>query len=70
MIVQWETGINVEGDAICEVGFHLLVFFFKGCEFIVCKNTMEASAHCQQILYKMGDVVLLCLATSDFSLFP
>lgn len=57
MILQWETRINVEGDAISGVGFSLPVFFFKGCEFSVCKSTMEAFTQFHQILYNMGDVV-------------
>lgn len=56
-MLQWEARINVQGDAISGVGFSLLIFFFKGCEFSVCKNTMEASAHFPQILYNMSNVV-------------
>lgn len=57
MMLQWETRINVEGNAISGVGFSLLVLFFKGCEFSVSKNTMESSAHFHQILYNMSNVV-------------
>lgn len=70
MMLQWEIRINVEGDAISGVGFSLLVFFFKGCEFRVYKSTMKASAHFPQILYNTGDVVHYVLPPVTFLSSP
>lgn len=59
MILQCETRINIEGSVISAVGFSVLVFFFKGCEFSASKSnmllTLEAFAHFQQILYNMDN---------------
>lgn len=59
MILQYETRVNIGGNAISGVGFYLLVFFFKGYEFSACKSnvllTLEAFSHFHQILCNMGN---------------
>lgn len=74
MILQCETRITIEGNVISGVGFSLLVFFFKGCEFSACKSnmllTLEAFAHFHQILYNMGNDMHYVLPPVIFQSYP